>query len=111
MRVDWSSLEQRQPHVGVRVAAVDGAGFTASRYELGPGARFPRHRHGDEKVLVVLSGELIFTVGSEVTALKPGDVLLVASNEPHEGLAGASGALFLALAVPRRTSSHAIEYV
>jgi len=43
----------------------------------------PPHSHPHEQISYVVSGEINFVLGNEVTRLGPGDIFTVPSNIPH----------------------------
>jgi quercetin dioxygenase-like cupin family protein len=43
----------------------------------------PTHSHVEEQIVVVLSGELEFTVGDETRLMKPGDMAFIPPWVPH----------------------------
>jgi quercetin dioxygenase-like cupin family protein len=58
--------------------------FAMRKFIVAPGGCTPRHQHDYEHEILVLSGEgIVFGNGKE-QPLKPGDVLYVPANEPHQ---------------------------
>jgi quercetin dioxygenase-like cupin family protein len=43
----------------------------------------PPHSHPHEQISYVVSGEINFVLGSDVTRLGPGDMFIVPPNAPH----------------------------
>lgn len=63
------------------LAAGERAGMKYWRVE--PGATLPAHRHHNEQIGYVISGELVATVEGEEVPLRPGDSYRFASDEHH----------------------------
>jgi quercetin dioxygenase-like cupin family protein len=98
----FDALAVDEPHPGVRRVAFDTARATVTRSEFEPGAEFPLHRHQQEQITVLQAGEAEFTVGDERRMLRPGAWSVVPPDVEHGMRAGAHGARFLAIVVPRR---------
>jgi mannose-6-phosphate isomerase-like protein (cupin superfamily) len=60
-----------------------------------PGFRYPPHRHAATKLLAVLTGSMTVETGGRSHALRPGDRLIVPSQQEHEALVGPEGCTFL----------------
>jgi unsaturated pyranuronate lyase len=105
------ALPVDEPWAGVRRRAFDGAAATVTHYEFEAGAVFPLHSHPQEQITLVQEGEVEFTVGGEVQRLGPGGWSVVAPDVPHGLRAGASGARFLAIVVPRRAGADAYSVI
>ncbi|MGG7518158.1 cupin domain-containing protein [Allorhizobium undicola] len=61
----------------------------------GPGKLHDWHRHPNEETLIVLEGEITFSLESGDNLCKPGDVLRLSGNELHKSTAGPQGAIYL----------------
>jgi quercetin dioxygenase-like cupin family protein len=103
------ALAAEEPFAGVSKRSFDSAGATVSEYRFEPGATFPLHRHEQEQITIVESGELRMTIGGEEHALAAGGWSVVAGGVEHGITAGASGARFFAVVVPRRGASDEFE--
>lgn len=103
----FADLPAENPFEGVTRRSFDSAGATVASYVFEPHARFPLHRHPEEQVTVLLEGEVECTVDRERTRLSAGDWAVFAANVEHGLRAGAGGARFLVVVVPRRSSSSA----
>jgi quercetin dioxygenase-like cupin family protein len=68
-----------------------------TRWENGPDAVYAVHDHPYDKVLVVASGSIVFTVGDErqVVRMKAGDRLNLPARTPHSALVGPEGVVCL----------------
>jgi quercetin dioxygenase-like cupin family protein len=73
----WRSTSVLGSGTGARAAG-------ASRLEVDPGCRLPRHTDSAEEVIVVVAGEAEITVGGEATAAAAGEMALVPELVPHE---------------------------
>jgi len=47
------------------------------------GAHFPEHRHPEEQVTIIESGEITFSIDGEEIELKKGDICHIPPNKPH----------------------------
>lgn len=83
--VDWTRQPGRVVMEGDVVWDVTGESLQVIRSEMAPGADFPIHQHHQEQIIVVLEGELEFTVGSQTQIVGPGQVIHVPSQTPHGG--------------------------
>lgn len=107
----FDDLPIDEPWPGVRRCAFDTQHATITRYEFEPGAEFPLHSHEQEQITLMQEGHVEFTVDGNVKPLGPGDWSVVPPGVPHGLRAGADGARFLAIVVPRRESPHAYTVV
>ena len=87
--VNWDAveLETVNPHMQRRI--VTGERMTVARIYLKDGFLVPMHSHVHEQITQVISGRMRFTFGddrSEVAEYGPGDVIVIPSNLPHEGV-------------------------
>lgn len=105
----FAALAAEEPFAGVSKRSFDSAGATVSEYRFEPGATFPLHRHEQEQVTIVESGELRMTIDGDEYLLEPGAWSVVPGGVEHGITAGDSGARFLAVVVPRRGASGEFE--
>jgi quercetin dioxygenase-like cupin family protein len=52
-------------------------------FEVPPNSDFKKHRHFSEQITYVLHGELFFEAGDMSYCLKPGDSIVIPSNDEH----------------------------
>jgi quercetin dioxygenase-like cupin family protein len=103
----FAELPMDEPWPGVRRRAFDSQGATVTQYEFEPGAEFPLHSHPQEQITLIAKGEVHLTVAGEETQLAPGDWSVIPQKVEHGIKAGAVGARFVAIIVPRRESPNA----
>ena len=61
-----------------------------------PGSVYPMHSHSHEQFSLLLSGQILLTVGDETREIGPGDCWYAASNVPHGGqIMGEQEAVFI----------------
>jgi quercetin dioxygenase-like cupin family protein len=94
---------------GVRARSVEGERITMAVVELDPGAVVPDHRHENEQLGIVLRGSVTFRVGDEQRELGPGGTWCIASDTPHEVVAGTDGAVVIDIFAPVRAEWGALE--
>ena len=54
----FADVAADEPYPGVSRRTVDAAAATVNRYDFEPGATFPRHRHTQEQITLVLEGSV-----------------------------------------------------
>ncbi len=78
------TFDIRGVHVTKMVAPSSGASEIMACYvSIDPGAESPAHQHDHEEVLIILSGQLRATMGSEVATLQTGDSCIIPANTLH----------------------------
>ncbi|MFZ0386834.1 MAG: cupin domain-containing protein [Solirubrobacteraceae bacterium] len=97
------------PFPGVRRRTSRSEKATIASYVFGAGAVFPTHRHDQEQITVILSGEVEFNINGDAHRLQAGQTFVVAPDVEHGLRAGPSGASFLAIVVPPRARADAYE--
>lgn len=105
----FAQLAPDEPYPGVTRRTFDSDGATVTRYEFGPGASFPLHRHRQEQITLVEAGSVLMSVGDREEQLEAGGWSVVAGGVEHGIVAGPSGARVVAVIVPRRESADAYE--
>lgn len=108
---DFDGLQADEPYPGVHRRSFDSDGATVTQYSFEPSATFPVHRHEQEQITIVQSGEIRFTIDGEDHELSAGGWSVVAGDIEHGIQAGPNGAVFLAVVVPRRKSADAYTVV
>jgi quercetin dioxygenase-like cupin family protein len=98
----FDQLEPESPFPGIVRRALTTDEATVTEYRFEPGATFPQHHHPQEQITLVLSGEVRMTIAGTTRELSSGGWSVVPGGIAHGITAGATGATFLALLVPRR---------
>ncbi len=96
-------LPVETPFPGVRRRTFSSRQATVAEYSFDPGAHFPLHHHGQEQITLVQEGDLELVADGRDQRLAAGDWSVVAAGVEHGIQAGARGARFLAVLVPRRS--------
>lgn len=86
----------------VRARRVEGERITFAVVELAPNAVVPEHRHENEQLGMVITGEMHFTIDGETRTLGPGGTWRILSNRPHDVVAGPEGAVVIDVFNPTR---------
>lgn len=81
--VVWDDIPAEEVFDGIFRQTLVTGDATIVRYIYHPGCIFPSHRHPEEQITVVHSGEIEFTVGSEVIVLRGGQVAVIPGGVPH----------------------------
>lgn len=103
----FEELPPEEVYAGVVRRSFSSAQATVTSYTFEPGAAFPLHRHPQEQITLIESGEVEMTVGNQVEPLTAGDWNVVEPDLAHGLRAGPSGARVLAIVVPRRETADA----
>jgi quercetin dioxygenase-like cupin family protein len=107
----FDELEPDEVYAGVTRRSFSSAKATIVSYSFAPGAQFPRHRHPQEQVTLVQSGEIEMTIGEHTESLRGGDWTIAPAEVEHSITAGGDGAGIIAIVVPRRGASDAYTVV
>jgi len=93
-------------HLGIRVRALELAGFLLAEHSYGPGHRLPNHAHERAYFNLVLTGGYSETFGNARRECKSGSVVFHPAGELHAERMGRQGSrLFSVEAVPSRASA------
>jgi quercetin dioxygenase-like cupin family protein len=104
VRGNFDELPADAVYDGVTRRTFSSEKATVTSYTFAPDATFPRHRHAQEQITLIQSGDVDMTIGDRVEHLSAGDWSVVQPDVEHGITAGASGATVLAVIVPRRES-------
>jgi quercetin dioxygenase-like cupin family protein len=107
----FADVDADEPYPGVTRRTVDSAAATVNRYDFEPRATFPRHRHPQEQITLVLEGSVELTVADRTRVLAAGDYSVVPPDVEHGISAGDHGASFVAMIVPARAGANAYTVV
>lgn len=105
----FGDLPSEEPFPGVRRHSFTTAQATVSRYTFEPGATFPRHRHPQEQITMIVQGSVEMVIGDGSSPLRAGEWSVVGPDVEHGITAGAEGAEFLAIVAPPRSGSDEYE--
>ena len=87
----------------VQARRVEGDRITLAIVELAPNAVVPEHRHANEQLGMVISGQMHFTVDGETRDLGPGGTWRILGDRPHDVVAGPEGAVVIDVFTPIRS--------
>ena len=94
----------------VRARALHGERVTLALVELAPDAVVPEHRHDNEQMGIVITGQMTFTVDGETRTLGPGGTWRIPPSRPHDAVAGPDGALVIDVFTPTRHDWDALPH-
>lgn len=101
--LDWSSIPPIVPVPGISGQTHQAERMTVIRYVYEPGSRFPNHSHVAEQVTVVLTGEIVFTIGGADVTVGAGQTIVIPSDVPHSArVAGTLTVETVNVLAPRR---------
>ena len=87
----------------VRARRIQGEQVTFAVVELAPNAVVPEHRHPQEQLGMVITGNVRFRIDDEIRELGPGGTWRILSDHPHEVSAGPDGAVVIDTFSPIRS--------
>lgn len=111
MRGSFEQLPADRAHEGVTRRSFSSARATVTSYTFSPGAQFPLHRHPQEQITLIQTGEVELRVGENVDRLSAGEWSVIEPDVEHGITAGPEGAAVVAIVVPRRESADAYTVV
>ena len=88
---DRDALPSFRPGEGLRMDILQRPDVLFSFVTLEPGAVAAAHSHSEEQVVIVLEGEMTFTIDGEERVMKHGDIAVVPPWVPHGAVAGPNG--------------------
>jgi quercetin dioxygenase-like cupin family protein len=103
----FDELPVEEPYPGLRRRTFDSREATVNEYTFRPEAAFPRHRHPQEQITLVLEGSVELTVGGRSIGLREGSWSVIGGSVEHSIRAGADGAKIVAIVIPRRETPDA----
>jgi quercetin dioxygenase-like cupin family protein len=74
----------------------------ANHATIAPNTDLAVHHHAEQQILLMIAGELKFTVGAETRTLRAGDCAVIPPHVPHGGVAGPDGAVAIDVFNPPR---------
>lgn len=99
----WKNIKAEQLNENISRKMVWGENVMAVLIELAPNAAVPTHDHVSEQMTMVQRGELTLSFPeNDDVSLKPGDVIVIQSSQPHSAKAGADGCVVMDVFSPIR---------
>jgi quercetin dioxygenase-like cupin family protein len=92
----------------VRARRIEGERITLALVELAPDSIVPEHRHENEQLGMVITGDVTFTIGDETRLMGPGGTWRIPSNTPHNVSVGPEGAVVIDIFAPTRSDWDAL---
>ena len=85
--IAWKNVEREQLNPQIDREMVVGDKIMLARVLIKKGGHVPLHHHHNEQVTYILEGALKFSIAGKEIVVKPGEVLCIPSNMPHEAWA------------------------
>lgn len=85
-QIDWSATTWKTIRTGVEQKAFSGTDATIALHRLQPGHEPKPHKHVNEQIAYIVSGQVDFHIGDEVLRLGPGGIAVVPSNVMHHAV-------------------------
>jgi len=88
-KLNWEEVPTEEVNPSMARKIVTGEKLMIARMKFKDGFIVPLHQHIHEQVTQVVSGKMRFWFGEtkeQTLVLEPGDVVVIASNLPHEAL-------------------------
>ncbi len=99
----WNEIEPEQLNESTSRKMVWGQNVMAVLIDLAPNSRVPLHDHVSEQMTMVQKGALTLSFpGKDDVELKPGDVLVIPSVQPHSARSGPEGCVVMDVFSPIR---------
>ena len=102
--VHIDDLEALSPGPGLEFRPVTTESVMTNFVNFAASTHTPMHHHVEQQIAIVLSGELIFTVGEETRTMRAGDCVVIPSHVPHGGDSGPDGCTVLDVFSPPRAA-------
>jgi quercetin dioxygenase-like cupin family protein len=83
----WNDVALEVLSDTIKRRALHGEQATVARFELAKGAVVPRHSHSNEQYSFVLEGALMLRFDDGEVVLRPGKMIVIPPNAPHEAVA------------------------
>ncbi len=84
---NWESIELEAMVAGISRRVIHSGRLTTARIYMRKDAVVPRHSHENEQMSHVLEGRLLFEFDDRSIEAAPGEVVEIASHEPHRVVA------------------------
>ncbi len=84
---NWESIELEEMVAGISRRVIHSGRLTTARIYMRKDAVVPRHSHENEQMSHVLEGRLLFEFDDRSIEAAPGEVVEIASHEPHRVVA------------------------
>ena len=79
----WSQVASEDLSATVTRRVIHSERMTTARIQLKKGAVVPRHSHENEQISHVLEGSVLFQFDDREITARAGDLVEIASHEPH----------------------------
>jgi quercetin dioxygenase-like cupin family protein len=89
---------------GVVFRPVLGESMLANHVTFAPDAEAPMHVHVEEQIVLMIEGELDFTIDGEERTLRPGDMAVIPPWVPHGAIARGGGCREIDMFSPPRAT-------
>jgi quercetin dioxygenase-like cupin family protein len=99
--IDWEAREFAEMRPGIFGSTIAAADLTVTLYRYAAGSEWEEHRHPEDQLTIVLSGEIVFHTGPDELRLGPAQEVLIPGGVPHAATAGTGGAVTLNVWPPR----------
>lgn len=86
-QINLDEITPRELVPGYHGRFVHTENLTMAFWQVEPGSTLPDHKHPHEQVTTILEGEFELVVNGEKYLCKPGSVVVIPGNVPHNGVA------------------------
>lgn len=101
--INWNDMDWKTIRAGVEQKAFSGETATVALHRLQPDHEPKPHKHVNEQIAYIVSGDVAFHVGDEVVRLGPGGMVVIPSNVMHHAVViGDEEVINLDVFTPRR---------
>jgi quercetin dioxygenase-like cupin family protein len=102
--VHFNDLEPLHVIEGLEFRPVTTESVMTNHVTFAPDRPAPMHHHAEQQIVLVLMGQLTFTVGGETKVLHAGDCAVIPPHVPHGGTAGPQGCTVIDVFTPPRAA-------
>lgn len=86
MFTDFDHIPKIEVIPGYTAQFIHGKTHTIARWTIKKGYRIPLHHHHHEQIVQAIEGEFELVVDGEPKICRAGDIAVIPSNVPHEGV-------------------------
>jgi quercetin dioxygenase-like cupin family protein len=100
--VRFNDLEPLHVIEGLEFRPITTESVMTNHVTFAPDRPAPMHHHAEQQIVLVLMGQLTFTVGGETKIMHAGDCAVIPPHVPHGGTAGPQGCTVIDVFTPPR---------
>lgn len=87
MKLNLATIPSKEIMPGLYGKLVHSENMSMAFWDVEKGATVPEHAHMNEQIMHVMEGEFQFTLDGDTQIYYPGDIVVIAPNLKHSGIA------------------------